>query len=858
MKEVINERQLLAEKKILETDLPLHIKHFFKKQKGYSFTYSKFHDKVTAAFEEVLDGKVQNLLVLMPPRHSKTEIAKYFCTMGFARNPAAEFIYTCSDLGLALNCSSEIRNTVAMPEFRKYWNVTIREDTSAKGLWKTDQGGSFWAGGFGSPIVGYGAGKMPGAMVGRQYQFGGAILCFPFDEVVWTEEGLIKIGDIVEKKLNVRIFTYNFQTRKSELSEIVEFLEHKKNSKLIEVQFSDNSKIQCTEDHLIYTNEGWIEARNLNNSHLIPILSDSFDHMNRAGVFFAKILSRLASVTNINPFFFGKLSAKFKRILSSSFLRKFRPSLTNSNLANSANIYSKSCSKLIHRFFTLANFNRLFSRQFGSRSFFIKRKSAMLLSICNILRFCAISQIFKSVIYRVSVKMSNFHSFFLLAKKGPSDSLMKINSFNFRANTSIESKIPTRVKLRLKNLFINLSENTFFSFNNSFFANNSPKRRNFIKIKKSRYITPLFIKNIGHIEKSYCLKSGGEANFYVGRSQAILVHNCDDPLKEQDRHRSLARQDMLSFYKEVLPTRKNSPKTPVIVIMQPLHKEDLGQWIKENRAEHFKILELPIIEEDQPLFPEVYSFEDLMQLKDEIGNEMWQAKCLLRPIKLGGNLLKTNLLKHYGELPFLKNRWIEGDTAQKTEERHDYTVFQCWGKGYTGGIYLIDQFRGKVEYQDLKQRFKDFWNKHNCVDTYDPRKYGSLSCAYIEDKSSGTQIIQETRSEGNIPIIGVPRGAGQSKFERAVTIAVPKLESGYINIPADASFSHDLKEEMETFTGQEDSKQAILKMDKKKTFDDQVDCLISACEHGFTEFTTSSEVVKTFMERKLKRHNDRR
>jgi len=502
-------RALLAEKKILETSLSTHIKHFFKIQKGYPFTYSAFHNKVTAAFEEVLDGKVQNLLLLMPPRHSKTEIAKYFCTMGFARNPASEFIYTCSDIGLALNCSSEIRNTISMPDFKKYWDVTIRDDTSAKGLWKTDQGGSFWAGGFGSPIVGYGAGKMPGAMVGKQYQFGGAIVV-------------------------------------------------------------------------------------------------------------------------------------------------------------------------------------------------------------------------------------------------------------------------------------------------------------------------------------------------------------DDPLKEQDRHRSLARQEMLSFFKEVLPTRKNSPKTPVVIIMQPLHKEDLGQWIKENRAEHFKILELPIIEEDQPLFPEVYSFEDLMALKEEIGNEMWQAKCLLRPVKLGGNLLKTNLLKHYGELPFLKSRWIEGDTAQKTEERHDYTVFQCWGKGYTGGIYLIDQFRGKVEYQDLKQRFKDFWNKHNCIDTYDPRKYGSLSCAYIEDKSSGTQIIQETRSEGNIPIIGVPRGAGQSKFERAVTIAVPKLESGYINIPADASFSHDLKEEMETFTGQEDSKQAILKMDKKKTFDDQVDCLISACEHGFTEFTTSSEVVKTFMERKLKRHNDRR
>ena len=855
---MIDSRALLAEKKILETSLPAHIKYLFKAQKGYKFTYSAFHDKVTAAFEEVLDGKVQNLLVLMPPRHSKTEIAKYFCTMGFARNPAAEFIYTCSDLGLALNCSSEIRNTVAMPEFRKYWNVTIREDTSAKGLWKTDQGGSFWAGGFGSPIVGYGAGKMPGAMVGRQYQFSGAILCFPFDEFVWTEKGLIKIGDIVEKKLKVRIFTYNFETRKSELSEIAEFLEHKKNSKLVEVQFSDDSKIQCTEDHLIYTNEGWIEARYLNNSHLIPILSDSFNYVDRGRIFFAKILPGFASVTNINPFFFGKFSAKFKRILSSNFLRKFRPSLTNSNLANSANIYSKSCRKLICRFFTFTNFNCLFSGQFSAGPSFIKRKSAVYFSVSNILRFCSVSQILKSIIYRVSVKMSNFHPFFLLAQKGPSDSLMKINCFNFRANTSIESKIPPRVKLRLKNLFVNFSKNTFFSYNNSFFANNSPKRRNFIKIKKSRYITPLFIKNIGHIEKSYCLKSGGKPNFYVGRSQAILVHNCDDPLKEQDRHRSLERQNMLSFFKETLPTRKNSPETPMVVIMQPLHKEDLGQWIKENRAEHWKILELPILEEDKPLFPEVYTLKDLMALKEEIGNEMWQAKCLLRPIKLGGNLLKTNLLKHYGELPFLKQRWIEGDTAQKTEERHDYTVFQAWGKGYTGGIYLIDQFRGKVEYQDLKQRFKDFWNKHNNVDIYDPRKYGYLTCAYIEDKSSGTQIIQETRSEGNIPIIGVPRGAGQSKFERAVTIAVPKLESGYINIPADASFSHDLKDEMENFTGQEDSKQAILKMDKKKTFDDQVDCLISACEHGFSELTTNSEVVKNFMERKLKRQNEKR
>ncbi len=494
-------KELFLQKKVLETDLEAHLRYFFRKQKGYPFTFSNFHSKVIAAFEKVLNGETKNLLVLMPPRHSKTEIAKFFCTMGFARNPASEFIYTCSDLGLALNCSSEIRNTITMPEFSEFWNVSIRDDTSAKGLWKTDQGGSFWAGGFGSPIVGYGAGKMPVAMKGLQYPFAGAIIV-------------------------------------------------------------------------------------------------------------------------------------------------------------------------------------------------------------------------------------------------------------------------------------------------------------------------------------------------------------DDPLKEQDRHRALARNEMISFFKETLPTRKNSPDTPVIVIMQPLHKEDLGQWLKTNRADSWEILELPILEDDKPLFPEVYSFNDLMTLKEELGNEMWQAKCLLRPISLGGNLLKTNLLKEYGELPFLKSRWIEADTAQKTEERHDYTVFQCWGKGYDAGIYLIDQFRKKLEYSDLKVAFKDFWNKHHSTVSFDPRKYGYLTAAYIEDKSSGTQILQETKREGNIPVVAVPRS--RSKFERATDILLPKLESGYIFVPKNAPFLLDLKEEMENFSGEEVNRQAMLKIDKKKTFDDQVDCLISACEHGFGQADGGSAATLFSNFRKIK------
>ena len=495
-------RELLIERKALESDLSLLLLKFFKKQKGYPFNLTKFHKDLVSAYQSVLDGEVSNLLIHVPPRLGKTEIATYFCAAGFARNAASEFIYSCSDNQLALDCSSKVRSIVRSPEFRKYWNIGISSDTDAKGLWRTNQGGSFWAGGSGAGIVGYGAGKHPAAMKDSQYKFAGCIIC-------------------------------------------------------------------------------------------------------------------------------------------------------------------------------------------------------------------------------------------------------------------------------------------------------------------------------------------------------------DDILKEQDRFRTIAREEAITYITDTLPARRNNgSKTPMVIFMQPLHKDDPGQWIKQNRPD-FKVVEFPIMTDNVPLVPEIHTLEDLLELKATTSNEIWQAKYMLSPIKLGGNLLKTKFLKYYDELPLLKHRWLEVDTAQKTEERHDYTVFQCWGKGHDGGIFLIDQFRKKVEYSDLKQSFKDFWNKHNSHKNYDVRLFGYLTRAFVEDKSSGTQIIQEARREGEIPVEAVQRS--KSKYERAVTAAVPKLEAGFINIPAKSDFNSDLKEELESFTGQSDSKQAILKIEKKKTWDDQVDCLISACEHGFTDFVQSSKIMSKFMNNKLRK-----
>ena len=41
---------------------------------------------------------------------------------------------------------------------------------------------------------------------------------------------------------------------------------------------------------------------------------------------------------------------------------------------------------------------------------------------------------------------------------------------------------------------------------------------------------------------------------------------------------------------------------------------------------------------------------------------------------------------------------------KKTKERNDYSVFEEWGLGADGLIYLIDMVRGKWEAPELQKR----------------------------------------------------------------------------------------------------------------------------------------------------------
>lgn len=332
----------------------------------------------------------------------------------------------------------------------------------------------------------------------------------------------------------------------------------------------------------------------------------------------------------------------------------------------------------------------------------------------------------------------------------------------------------------------------------------------------------------------------------------------DDPIKIQDRFRKVVRDSCIDYYSSTLPSRFNSKKTPIVCIMQRVHIGDLAGYIISEEKEDWEIIELKALKDDgTALWEAKHNIEDLKKLAKI--NEMFSAQYQQQPILLGGNIIKTKFFKRYKELPCMSVRYITADTAIKEREKNDYTVFQCWGKHHeTGCPYLIDQVRKKVDYVKLKPFIKDFWNKHNSHINYEPRKYGYLAALYVEDKSSGSQIIQETRAEGEIPTIDIQRN--KSKIERVANILLPKLESGFVYIPEGVEWASDFFAECENFTGEKLTEEKVYIVEKDTNqHDDQIDAMIDGIEIAYQGYCDGvSKIIQGFNKRKRMKNRKRK
>jgi predicted phage terminase large subunit-like protein len=300
----------------------------------------------------------------------------------------------------------------------------------------------------------------------------------------------------------------------------------------------------------------------------------------------------------------------------------------------------------------------------------------------------------------------------------------------------------------------------------------------------------------------------------------------DDPIKGRKDANSLTKRDSTwDWFTDDFFTRF-SDNAGLLCILTRWHIDDpIGRMLEKfPEAKVLKFRAIATHDEKyrkcgEELFPEHKSLSFLLERKQAMDSASWEALYQQSPIVQGGGVIKVKHFKYYTVLPLLKYRLIFGDTAQKTEEVHDYSVLQCWGLSHDGYLYLVDQIRGKWEAPELLRRTHAFWEKHKQTDVV---RYGVLRAIYIEDKVSGTGLIQEAKHKYRLPIFGIQRD--KDKYTRVCDI-IGYLEAGYIFLDENADYLSDFLSECESFTA-----------DDKHQKDDQIDPFVDAVKEMLAKF----------------------
>lgn len=150
-------------------DLYYFTRWMFLQRKGFSWLRAKQHKIICDALMRVFRGECKRLIINVPPRYSKTEIAVVnFIAWAMGQVPDAEFIHTCYSATLAHNNASAVRSMVQHEAYRAIF-PSLLLDTEQKNHWSTTVGGVMYATGTGGTITGFGAGK-------HRDGFGGAII----------------------------------------------------------------------------------------------------------------------------------------------------------------------------------------------------------------------------------------------------------------------------------------------------------------------------------------------------------------------------------------------------------------------------------------------------------------------------------------------------------------------------------------------------------------------------------------------------------------------------------------------------------------------------------------------------------
>lgn len=297
------------------------------------------------------------------------------------------------------------------------------------------------------------------------------------------------------------------------------------------------------------------------------------------------------------------------------------------------------------------------------------------------------------------------------------------------------------------------------------------------------------------------IATGFDGNILGSTADEIIIDDLND---RKNTATPYMRQKVQDWVARTVLTRR-SPRGRVVCIMTRWHADDLAGWFKTLG---FKCLEMQAIgcggcnidhqhrPKDAPLWKEEWSFEKLLKVKTTMDIWQWEGVYQGNPTPIGGTIWKEEWWRYYRtdfespaqkELPSLPQDYSlkiqSWDTSQKEGSENDWSVCETW-QYEQGNYYLIDVYRAKHEYPDLKKAVIEQYRKH----------YPGV--VLIEEASSGASLVQEMPIETSVPIIGIKPETDKLARAKAST---PPLMAGRVFLPAAADWLYTFVQEHSDF-----------------------------------------------------------
>jgi predicted phage terminase large subunit-like protein len=289
----------------------------------------------------------------------------------------------------------------------------------------------------------------------------------------------------------------------------------------------------------------------------------------------------------------------------------------------------------------------------------------------------------------------------------------------------------------------------------------------------------------------------------TGRGADFIL--IDDPLKPDEALSKAQRKTANDWFSHTLYSRLNDKRCgTIVIIMQRLHEDDLVGHVLAQ--EPWEVVCFPAIADadevhrietiwgprcfrrgqGKALHPAREPLDTLERIRRTIGEYNFAGQYQQSPAPLGGGLVKVEWFKRYreDERPERFDNIVQSwDTANKATELSDFSVCTTWGiKGKN--LFLLGVFRRRLEYPALKRAVREQQNLFEA------------NAVLIEDKASGTQLIQELIAEG---CHGITRYQPDCEKIMRLHAQTAMIENGFVHIPETAPWLAEYLHEMTVF-----------------------------------------------------------